>query len=158
DAFIEAQLERAEKRIRTLDLTAALLGLGALTAAFAVLMALLDKQLTLSPGVRRFALVSYLLGAVVYLVYTVVRPMRWRVNPYYPARQLEGTLPGSKNSVLNWIDLHEQNLPGLIRSAVGQRAARDLARADLERAISGRRTGYVGGVAAACTIALIAAF
>jgi hypothetical protein len=157
DAFIAAQLERAEKRVRALDLTAALLGLVAVTAVFAVVMALLDNKVLLSSGARRTALIAYLVGAAVYLALTVLRPLRWRVNPYYAARQVEKTLPGAKNSVVNWVDLHEQNLPGLIRSAVGQRAAKDLARADLDRAISGRRTGYVGGLTAVCCVALILA-
>jgi hypothetical protein len=158
DAFIQAQLDRAEKRIRLLDLTAALLGLLAGTLGFAVLMVLLDRQFVLSAGTRQFALAAYALAAAVYLAVAVVRPLRWRVNPYYAARQLEQLLPNAKNSVVNWVDLHEQKLPSVLRGAVGQRAAKDLARADVERAISGRRTTSAGVGAAAFGVLLAALF
>ena len=51
-------------------------------------------------------IIDYVLAAAAYLVLLVVRPLRWSVNPYYAARQLEQTLPGSRNHVINWIDLH----------------------------------------------------
>src|SRR5687767_12743827 len=95
DAFIEAQLARAQGRIRTLDLTAALLGFVGLTLAYAALMVLLDRWLVLPPATRQATFLLYLLGAAVYLAVAVVRPLRWRVNPYYAARRLEQTLPGS---------------------------------------------------------------
>src|SRR5207249_3549407 len=63
-----------------------------------------------------------------------------------------------KNSVVNWVDLHEEKLPGVIRAAVGQRAARDLQRADLERAISSRRTAWAGAAAALAGACLVALF
>ena len=42
DAYVEAQLDRARRRIRGLDLMTALLGFLAGTLAFAVVVALLD--------------------------------------------------------------------------------------------------------------------
>src|SRR5882762_595731 len=61
-----------------------------------------------------------MIGSAVYLALFVLRPLTWRINPYYAARQLEKELPGAKNSVVNWIDLHDHDrlgrLPGLVRS------------------------------------------
>src|SRR5262245_38184805 len=147
ESFIAAQLGRAEQRIRLLDLAAALSGFIAGTLAYAVLMILLDRQFVLTDSSRQFGLLVYCLAAVAYLYLAVVRPLRWRVNPYYAARQLEQTLPGTKNHVINWIDLHDENLPGVIRTALGQRAAKDLSKADVEQAISSRRALITGGVA-----------
>jgi hypothetical protein len=159
DAYVTGQLHRVEARIRFLDLTAALLGLAAGTLAFALVMALFDRAFELSEPTRRLAFFAYLIGAGVYLFLTVGRPLSWRVNPYFAARQMEQTLPGAKNSVVNWLDLRDQNLPVVIRSAVGKRAARDLAQADLEKAISGRRAAWAGGgaalLAAVCLFVLI---
>ena len=107
DGFIATQLARAESRIRLLDLGAALLGFVAGTLAYAVLMALADRAFELPAGTRKTAFVLYLAGSAVYLYLAAVRPLRWRVNPYYAARQLESTLPGAKNSVVNWVGLHE---------------------------------------------------
>jgi hypothetical protein len=158
DTFVAAQLARAERRIRALDLTAALLGFAAGTLAYAVVMVLVDRQFVLSLSARKTALFLYALGAAAYLWLAVLRPLRRRVNPYYAARQVERTLAGAKNSIVNWVDLHDEPLPATIRGAVGQRAAKDLAHADLERAISGRRAGWAGAVAGVCFVAFLTAF
>ena len=139
DAFVAAQLARAESRIRLLDLTAALLGFAALGLAYIVGMVLCDSKLELSQHARQLSLYAFLIAAAVYLFFMVVRPLRLRVNPYYAARQVEQLLPGAKNSIVNWVDLHAQPLPPAIRGALGQRAAKDLSRVDLENAIRGRR-------------------
>jgi hypothetical protein len=158
DTFVAAQLARAERRVRALDLTAALLGFAAGTLAYAVVVILVDRQFVLSLSARKTALFLYALGGAAYLWLAVLRPLRRRVNPYYAARQVERTLEGAKNSIVNWVDLHDEALPATIRGAVGQRAAKDLAHADLERAISGRRAGWAGGVAAVCFAAFLTAF
>jgi hypothetical protein len=158
DAFVTSQLARAETRIRLLDLTAALLGFAALSLACIVGIVACDSQLELSPHARQLALYAFLAGSAVYLFFTVVRPLRLRVNPYYAARQVEQQLPGAKNSIVNWVDLHEQPLPPAIHGALGQRAAKDLSRVDLDRAISGRRAAWMGGLAGLAALAFIATF
>jgi collagen type III alpha len=148
DSFIATQLTRAEYRIRFLDLMTALGVLLAGTLAFAIGMILLDRQFVLSAGSRQMALLLYLIAAGVYAWFGVIRPLTWRVNPYYAARQLEGNLPENRNRLINWIDLHDQkHLPSVFRTALGQRAARDLSNTDLEQAISNRRALFVGALA-----------
>jgi hypothetical protein len=158
EAFVLAQLARTGQRIRALDLTAALLVFVAGTLAYAVTIALLDRWLDLAPSIRQAACVVYLLTSVVYLTVFVVLPLSRRINPYFAARQLERTLPGAKNSVVNWLDLHDEDLLPAIRGAVGQRAARDLGRADLEKAVNARRTYLAAAVAAVCALAFLIAF
>jgi hypothetical protein len=148
EVIVTEQLGRAERRIRTLDLTAALLGFLAGSCAYAVLMVVCDRWLDLFAPARILAWLIYLVAAAVYLGYTVVRPLRRQVNPYYAARRVEETLPGSKNSLVNWLDLRDEKVLPAIRGAVGQRAARDLGRADIDQAISGRRAKWAGTVAA----------
>jgi hypothetical protein len=145
DQFVEGQIEKARRRIRGLDLTAALLGFVAGTLAYAVVMALLDSKLTLPPAALYAVFVVYIALSAAYLTMTVIRPLTRRINPYFAARQVEQTLPGAKNSVVNWLDLHEEKLPPAIQSAVSQKAAKDLAKADLETAVSSRRAGWTGG-------------
>src|SRR5687768_6016683 len=111
DQFVEAQLERARKRIRALDLTTALLGFVAGSLAYGLAMALLDNAVKL-PGPALYAGFGvYLAGALAYLGLTVVWPLTRSINPYFAARQMEQTLPGAKNSVVNWLDLHDEQLP-----------------------------------------------
>jgi hypothetical protein len=158
DTFVASQLAGAESRIRLLDLTAALLGFAALALGYVVSMVLCDSKLELSQHARQLSLYAFLAGSAVYLYFTVVRPLRLRVNPYYAARQVEQLLPGAKNSIINWVDLHNQPLPPAIRGALAQRAAKDMAHVDLDRAISGRRAAWMGGVAGLGAIAFVLAF
>lgn len=158
DAFVASQLKQAETRIRMLDLTAALLGFAALSLAYIVGMALCDRTLLLSQHTRQLSLYAFLAGAAVYLYFAVLRPLRLRVNPYFAARQVEQQLPHAKNSIVNWVDLHEQPLSPAIRGALGQRAAKDLAQVDLDTVISGRRTAWTGGIAGLVALAFIVSF
>ncbi len=157
-SFVEAQLARAQSRIRLVDLTTALLGFLAGTLAYAVAMIVLDRLFFLSGATRQVGLLLYLVAAVVYFALAVVRPLLWRVNPFYAARQIEQTLPGSRNHVINWIDLRGQKLPAVIKSTLGQRAARDLSRTDVERAISGSRALVAGGAAGLFVVVLVVLF
>jgi hypothetical protein len=156
DAYVATQLRRAEHRIRMLDVSAALLGFLALTCACVGGVALADYLLPSFAFVRPFVLVGYLLVAAAYLAITLARPLVRRINPYYTAARMEHTTPGAKNSVINWLDLHDAKLPPVIRNSLGQRAAKDLARADVEKAFSGKRTAWLGVVAGAFVGVLIA--
>src|SRR5262249_52694275 len=139
DAFINAQLDKARQRIRLVDLATAVGGWVAGTLIFLVLMMLLDRAFVLAAATRQLALLLYLAASAAYLWFAAVRPLRWQVNAHYAARQLESTLPGSRNHVINWIDLHGEKVPGVIRTALGARAAKDLAGTDVAQAISNRR-------------------
>ncbi|MGH9677648.1 MAG: hypothetical protein ACRD36_11155, partial [Candidatus Acidiferrum sp.] len=149
EAFVVAQLGKTTQRIRALDTTTALCGFVAFTCLYAALMVAADQWLAQSAVIRQLLFLIYLSGATAYLTIFVGIPLRRRINPYFAARQVERTLPEAKNSVVNWVDLHEHDLPASIRAALGHRAARDIASADLESAVSGRRAGYAGGLAAA---------
>jgi collagen type III alpha len=155
EAFVEQQIARARRRIRALD--AAAIGLVLLLAAltYALLMTCLDRALDFPAGARLLAFLVFAAAAVVYLGVAAYRLLARRVNPYYAARQIEQTLPDAKNSVVNWLDLRATNLPPAIRGALGQRAARDLKQADLDRAISTRRTTWLGTAALALFVILL---
>jgi collagen type III alpha len=156
DAFVADKLARTEQRIRGLDLAAAALGFVAGSCVYAAVMIALDRLLAGAETARELLFVCYLAGASAYLAIFVAKPLTRRINPYFAARQVERSLPGAKNSVVNWVDLHGQPLPPAIRNALGVRAAKDLARVDLETAVSARRTGIAGGVAAVAAGLLVA--
>jgi len=145
ETFVEQQLARARRRIRALDAAAVFLVLLLGTLAYCLLVTLLDRALDLPLGVRLTAFLAYACVAVIYLGWAGLGLWSRRINPYYAAQQIEHTLPDAKNSVVNWLDLRGANLPPVIRGALGQRAARDLKQADLDRAISTRRTTWLGG-------------
>jgi hypothetical protein len=146
EAFVEEKLAQARSRIRLLDLGAGLLGFLAGTMMFALIMGWLDRWLNFSPAVRQAALVIYAITALIYLGTVIISPLVRRLNPYYAARQVEQVLPAAKNSVINWLDLRHETMPNAIRGAVSHRAAKDIAQANLEEAISDRRTMSLGVV------------
>jgi hypothetical protein len=155
EAVFEQQIGRAVGRIRLLDVLAAVLGLSAIALLYALLMLTLDRWLELSAPVRQTMFVLFLLSAGVYLAVFVFWPLCRSVNPYYAARRLEETIPEAKNSVVNWLDLRHEQLPPPIRGAVGQRAARDAVAADIDQAISGRRTIWAGSATGILVLALL---
>lgn len=158
EAFVETQLARARARIRCLDLAGAALGLVILTLAYGLTAAVIDRSLELSPLARQTAFAVYAAGALVYVGVLVLRPLFRQINPYYAARRLEQTIPEAKNSIVNWLDLHGQAIAPAFRSAISQQAARDLADADLDQAISARRASWLGAGAAALFLCLLVLF
>jgi hypothetical protein len=155
ERFVEDQLARARGRIRALD--AAAIGLVLLlgTLIYCLVMTLLDQAFELPVGLRLAGFVLFVGAALLYLARAGYRLLSRRINPYYAAKQIEQTLPDAKNSVVNWLDLREANLPPVIRGALGQRAARDLKQLDLEQAISSRRTAWLGGAVLAFFIGVL---
>ena len=155
EAQIDTQLARAERRVRMLDLAAGLLLFAALSFAYAAVMVLLHWKLELTPAVRQVALLLYLSGAAAFLTWKVALPYRRPINPRYAALQLERTLPGSKNSVVNYVDLRGEELPAAVHGALGRRAAKDALHANLEQAIPGKSASRAGGIAAVVGVAFL---
>jgi collagen type III alpha len=155
EAFVASQLERAERRIRNLDLTAGLLGLLAFTFLFALVMVVLDRRFDLPLAARQIALAVYLVSAGILAALFVLRPLRRRVNPYYAALQVERSLDGARNCVLNWLDMEGEGVSPGVRSHVSQRTAKSLQLADIDGAISGRRTAWMGGLAGVLAVATV---
>ena len=106
-------------------------------------------------AVAGFAVLEVL---VIYLF--LYRSARRQINPYFAARQVEQTVPNAKNSLVTWVDFDEDNqLPGSIRTAIGQKAARDLKGVDLNRAIENRRIIWLAIIAGILTLVnLVVAF
>ncbi len=155
EAVFEQQLGRAVGRVRFLDVTAALLGWGAAALLYALVLMGLDRWLEITAFTRQVLFILFLLGSGIYLGLFLVRPLFRRVNPYYAARRLEATVPDAKNSVVNWLDLRDDPLPPTIRSAVGQKAARDALSADVDAAIGGRHTVYAGSAVGLLCVAFL---
>ncbi|GIW80877.1 MAG: hypothetical protein KatS3mg105_2684 [Gemmatales bacterium] len=158
ELLAERQIAQARRRIRLLDLSAAFLGFFSLLFLYALVMVLLDGWLELSLVSRQIVFGLFALGAVAYLFRAVVWPLAQTINPYFAARQIEAALPEAKNSVVNWLDLKGQPLAPAFRRALSQRAAKDLARVDLEEAISGKRALWALAVAGLLFVVLFAQF
>jgi hypothetical protein len=146
--FVEKQIEQARQRIRLLDWFSA--GLRILIGAFAVLFAalLVDHYVGTPVGSGWAALTVFGGGVAGYLYLTLYRPGRRQINPIYAARQVEHSIPDAKNSVINYIDLKDdEKVPGSVMAAIGVRAARDLRHVDLNRIIRKRQIVWLASIA-----------
>ncbi|MCX7701808.1 MAG: hypothetical protein N2039_13100, partial [Gemmataceae bacterium] len=140
DRFVEEQLRRAVRRIRQIDLLHGALGLGVIVLGYALVMMLADRWLHLPPWLRQGGLIVLSLGLVAYVWSILLKPIRRAVNPYYAAIQVERTIENARNSVVNWLDLHDDEIAPSIKAALGQRAAEDLRSTDIDQAIQSRRS------------------
>jgi hypothetical protein len=158
ESFVEAELGRARRRIQAQDIGTAALGLIAGTLAYALGMVLLDRWLDLSDTARQVGLFGYLAAAVTYAAVVLTRPLRREVNPYFAARRVERAVPGAKNSVVSWLDLHAEPLPASIKAAVSQKAAADIKKADVDEVVRDGRLPWIGGIAGGLFVAALILF
>jgi hypothetical protein len=147
EAFVERQLAQVHVRLRLRDLGAAALVLGIVVLSYGLGVSLADRLWDLSAGVRLAAWCILVLGIFAYLSMAVHRFCLRRVNPLYLAWQLEKTVPEAKNSVINWLELHDEPLPPIIRGSMTRHAARDLKEADPDQAVSLRPLLWLTAVA-----------
>src|SRR5262245_58862287 len=158
ERFVQDQISQATRRVRMLDVMAAGLGLTIGVLAFGLPMILIDRWLQLPSLARQAAFLIFAAVALTYTWFVLLRPFRKRINPYYAAKQVEQTIPDAKNSLVNWLDLHDENLPPSVRDAIGQRAAEDLETSDVEQAIKGKHLVWLGTAAAVLGVGLFLAF
>lgn len=157
EAFVESQLARMRGRIRSLDAGRAVLWFFVVTFGYALFAAGLDRMLDLPAGVRLAGFIVYAVAAL-FFAGSLLLSLYRRINPYYAARMLEETLPDAKNSVVNWLDLRDEKLPPVILSALGNRAARDLRKADPEQAVNVGPTWILAGVLAGLVLGILILF
>jgi hypothetical protein len=155
EEFVEQRIREARGRVRWLDIFSAGLTVFVATMFFVVAVLLVDRYVETPPGLGWAAVAGWALVAGGYLWWTLLRPSRRSINPYYAARQVEQTIPGAKNSVINYVDLQDDtHVPESIRHAVAIRAAKDLKQVDLNRAIERKQVLWL---AAAAGVAFVAA-
>src|SRR5262249_21684698 len=133
--FVQQQISSATRRVRLLDFAAAALGLVIATLVYGLAMGFLDRWLHLPQLGRQVRFVGFLISAGVCAFLVVLRPFRRAVNPYYAAKQVEDTIPDAKNSLVNWLDLHDGDFAPAVKEALDKQAAADLEAADVQQAI-----------------------
>ncbi|HQR08549.1 MAG TPA: hypothetical protein PLN21_17120, partial [Gemmatales bacterium] len=147
--LVEHELERAQLRIRTVDSlhSISLLVVGILT--YVLLIIALDYYLHLSDGIRQVLWSLAGIGALAFIGWRLVLPLVSKINPYYTARMIERATPGSKNGIINWLDLRDGTPSPIIRDALSRRAVHELDSANMEEAIPTRkpiRTAIIIGI------------
>ncbi|HUY89280.1 MAG TPA: hypothetical protein VMV10_11140 [Pirellulales bacterium] len=139
DRYIESQLHRTRRQVKSVDLMASLMLLAAGSMAYLLLAALADHWLV--PGGmgfagRFFCLALFLTGVAAYLVLRLAPLVLRRINPIYAAQTIEQSRPGLKNSLVNFLLLRSNDaLPQRVYEAIEEQAANGLSAAQIETAV-----------------------
>lgn len=143
--FVEKQLNAARRRVRTLDFFLAGLSLALVSFAFLLVVLLIDRYMATPKGAGWAALAVYL-GLATWFIYNrLFQASRRQINPYFAARQVEQTVPNAKNSLVTWVDFEDdERIANSIKTAISQKAAKDLKGVDLNRAIENRGILWIG--------------
>src|ERR1043165_3704852 len=160
EAYLERKFAEVCSRIRWLDLGAQLLAGGLLVAAYALVVCVCDWGVGSSSGfaiqAARWSGFAVFVCLFAFLCVQIVRFGRQRVNPYFVAHQLEATLPDAKNSLVNWLDLHDEELPTAFQKPLSARAAETLQQCDTERMMPRRANYILLGLLAALVVGIAA--
>ncbi len=159
DAAVQRALAELCQRMHRFDTLASLLLLGVVVAAYALTMGLLDLALrgadaTLASTVRWVGFGLFLV-AVAFVGGQIFLNWRRSVNPYYAARKLEETLPDAKNQLINWLDLHDEEMPAAFRTNLSKQAAEQLEESDPDHLFDRRRNTVLAAIFAVAMIGLL---
>ncbi len=145
EQFIQGILSKARRRVRLLDLFSA--SLVALAGGLAVLVVwlLVDRYVATPKGLGWVVLGATGVGMGLYLWSRVFRGDRRQINPYYAAHLIEKEIENNKNSLVSWVDFEgETELPGSVRTALAQKAAKDLKGFQVDKTIADRKLLWFG--------------
>lgn len=156
--YLDRQLAEARRRIKRVDVVtgAAVVAVGAISYVLSVII--LDQLLVLSTWSRLGLLAAFSAATLGYLFGAVILPASRRISLLYAAKAVEEADPATKNSLINWLLLRHRagEVPESVLKAIERRAARDVARIDLEDAIQSKRLLQVTYVLAAVVVAFCA--
>ncbi len=128
--FVDLQLEKTRKQVKTIDLIAGMLVLVAFTGSFLMLAVLIDAWIWPFSAVGRWICFALLVGGcLAYTVIAVVPLFLKRINLDYAAKMIEEAKPSFRNSLMNYVSLrkHADEIKPAVLDAVSRQAATDLA-------------------------------
>jgi collagen type III alpha len=158
ESEVDRQIEKVVRRIRTHDVLAGVFLLVVVVLGYIAVAMVLDRWLELPDWIRQLGFLG-LLGTVGALAwFAVLRPFRRIVNPLYAAKEVEETTAEAKNSIVNWVDLHDKPINESVRAAVAARAAKLLKDADLDKAGESKRLLYLGWTVGVMVVVFAALF
>ena len=165
DKYIDKQLRRTRRQVRTVDLSSAILILVAGVLGYLLLATLVDHWLVsggLGYAGRTLAWAICLTAAVTWTGYILLPLVFRRINPVYAAHAIEESRPTLKNSLVNFLLLRERGekmSPGVM-AAIEQQAATRLSQVTIEHAVDRSKLVILAwvllGIVAICAIYKVA--
>jgi len=156
---VDEQISQAASRIRFHDVAFGGLVLVAMLLVYATAMIVVDKYVVLPDWVRQLSLVGFFAASAAAGWLTIGRAFTRRVNPLYAAVQVEKTIEDAKNSVVGYVEASENGqVHPAVKAAMGARAAKTVTDADPSRTVDTKSLTYVGAIAVAFLLALVALF
>ncbi len=159
DAFLQRKFHELSARIRRVDRITHVLTLLVIVLGYALVRGWFDWFAGNSQAA--WVSLSRWLGFAIFLavfgVFAVRAVHGWfrRVNPYYVAHLLEDTVSDAKNSLINWLDLHDEELPTAFQKHLSARAAEQWEEGDAEQTVCKRQNWVLLSVLAGPIIGLI---
>ncbi|MBI3824308.1 MAG: hypothetical protein HY289_16700 [Planctomycetes bacterium] len=157
EAYLQRKFADLCARIKRMDLLAHLLMLTLTVLSYALFAGLFDAVITSNADwvhATRWAGYAGFLCVLGFFVVQTVRCAWRRVNPYYVAHQLEGTLPDARNSLINWLDLQDEDIPTAFQRNLSARAAEQLQESDVEQTLPRRKNWVLAGTLVVPTLGL----
>lgn len=146
-------------RLRRTEIVAHLLGLLLFVLcyafAFGVFEAVVGTSAATWVAVMRWTGYLVFLIVVIGLAAMTLRCAIRTINPYFIAQQLEDALPDAKNGLINWLDLHDEELPTAFQRHLSVRASAQWEDADVSAMTRSRLSKLLLALLALPTIGLL---
>lgn len=127
--YVDGQLEKTRRQVKSYELIVACLTWAVAVAAFFLVMALIDAWVvSFSTSWRWIALLALILGSAAWLLLAIVPLFLRKINLDYAAQMIEQATPDVKNTVLNYSLLrkHDEPINVAVMDAVSRQAAEKL--------------------------------
>ncbi len=148
-AYLQRTFAHLCARMRRADLVSHLLALSLLVSCYAFLVGGFDALVGNATAIWVDA-IRWIACGVFGLLFLLgfartVRCLFRKVNPYYVAAQIELNQPDAKNSLINWLDLQNEDIPPAFHKTVSARAQHTMQAADAEQTLRTRKNRFLVG-------------
>ena len=153
--YVNQQLEKTRKQVKTIDFISGALVLVAFTIGFLLFAAMVDAWIWPMSRLGRWAFLFIWLGSCLgYTAISIVPLLMKRINPDYAAKMIEEAKPSFSNSLMNYVSLRKrpEGIRPAVLDAVSRQAATDLASVPGDAAVDQSKMIRIGFVLVGLTL------
>ncbi|MGY8747776.1 MAG: hypothetical protein ACKVHR_06925, partial [Pirellulales bacterium] len=153
--YVNQQLEKTRKQVKTIDFISGALVLVAFTVGFLLFAAMIDAWIWPLSRFGRWSFLLIWLGSCLgYTATSIVPLLVKRINPDYAAKMIEDAKPSFSNSLMNYVSLRKrpEGIRPAVLDAVSRQAATDLASVPGDTAVDQSKMIRIGFVLVGLTL------